>query len=660
MTHSKRCSYLLFLSASMQSFPVASQDDVFASLFDMSLEELLSTPVTTASKQEESLRNSNASISVVSRQQIEQFGGHSLYEILERIVSVNSNYGVLTTITTRGSKPWTGLLQHLGLLNGRPFGNLSGAHNLYTSIPLSSIERIEYIRGPGSVLYGTNAYQGVFNIITRQGKSEGWQANQSIVVGSFDSQIIDASYVYKNNDLSGAINVLYTDIGGWDAQTFDPTTQTTFSKKAFQTDKTLHLDINYKALSLSHFRNLQQKFGNFWDAPEENYIPWSKLHPSTFTNLSHSYQFDNNWKLDSHYTNIKKEMEWSSEGIADDFIRIKSPLNIRLLEFNLSGDLSDNASLLVGAYHEHRRVYAASTIPDAKERYASLYAQIKYVVTPKLNVELGGQYVTSVELINNIDNQSDFVPRLGLTYHFNDVWTLKLRHAKAFRHPSSGERTIETPGIQKGTPDLRSETINTTEAQLFYQTDEKLFTATLYKNEEHDLILLRPSDDPNFALENKNSGEISSYGIELEYKHQLTAQWYAELSATHQRNEDKHGTENINLAPNNSFKFGLSYDDSRWQLGMYLLSYSKYHDNILFDPNRELVNPPADGYNWLTVKASRKFIVNDDNQLTVSLEIKNLLDESVYQPNDTPVFYPINTLPAREDLGAFLSVNYQF
>ncbi|CAM4092091.1 TonB-dependent receptor [Pseudoalteromonas byunsanensis] len=648
------------MSASMLTFSAASQDDVFESLFEMSLEELLNTPVITASKQAESLRNSNASISVISRQQIEQFGAHSLYEILERIVSVNSNYGVLTAITTRGSKPWTGLLQHLGLLNGRPFGNLSGAHNLYSSIALSSIERIEYIRGPGSVLYGTNAYQGVFNIITRQSKHDGWQANQSITVGSFDSQIIDASYLYKNGDLSTAINVLYSDIGGWDAVTTDPTTNNTFSKKAFQEEKTLHLDVNYKTLSLSHFRSVQQKFANFWDAPQANYIPWSKLHPSTFTNLTHQYQFDDNWQLDSHYTNIKKVMEWSSEGIADSFIRIKSPLNIRLLEFNVSGDLSDNTSLLVGAYHEHRRVYDASTIPDAKERYASIYAQIKYAVTPKLSVELGGQYVTSLKLINNIDNQSDFVPRLGLTYHLDDAWTVKLRHAKAFRHPSSGERTIETPGIQKGTPDLSSETINTTEAQFFYQTNEQLFITTIYKSEEHDLILLRPSDDPDFALENKNSGEISSYGIELEYKHQLTAHWYAEMSATHQRNEDKQGTKNINLSPNNSFKLGLSYDDSLWQFGMYLLSYSKYHDNISFDPNRKLVNPPANGYDWLTFKASRKFTVNTDNQLTVSLEIKNLLDEAVYQPNDTPVFYPINTLPAREGLGAFLSLNYKY
>ncbi len=649
----------LLISATLLCHSANADDDTSA-LFELSLEDLLSMQITTASKQAESLRDTNASISVISRQQIEQFGAQNLFEVLERIVSVNSNFGVLTAITTRGSKPWTGLLQHLGLINGRPFGNLSGAHNLYTSIPLSSVERIEYIRGPGSVLYGTNAYQGVFNIITRKPSKDGWEAEQNITWGSFATKQLDGSYLYQENEFKAAIHLLYSDVEGWNAKTTDPITRIPYSKKAFQDDKTIHVNLNYQDWAFSHFRNLQDKFANFWDGPEARYIPWSKRHPATFTNLSYQYQFDDNWQLESHYTNIKKIMEWSSDGVADSAIRIRSPFNIRLLELNLTGKLADDTSLLIGGTYEHRRVYSASTIPDAKERYASIYGQIKYEITPQFSVELGGQYVTSVQLIDNIDNQADFIPRFGLSYHFNEDWSVKLRHAKAFRHPSSGERTIETPGIQKGTPDLNSETINTTEAQLFYQTSEQLFTATIYKSEEHDLILLRPSDDPNFALENKNSGEISSYGIELEYKHQLTSHWYAELSASHQRNEDKAGVDNTNLSPNNSLKVGLAYDDTNWQVGAYWLSYSTYHDNILFDPNRELLNPPANGYDWLTLKITRKFTVNNNDRLSVSLEIKNLLNETVYQPNDTPVFYPLNTLPAREQRGAFLSFNYKY
>ncbi|GHF94589.1 TonB-dependent receptor plug domain-containing protein [Thalassotalea marina] len=629
-------------------------------LIDMSLEDLLKIPVTTATKQKESFRDTNASITVITRQQIELFGGQNLFEILERIVSVNSNYGVLTAISTRGSKPWTGLLQHLGLINGRPFGNLSGAHNLYTSIPLSSIERIEYIRGPGSVLYGTNAYQGVFNVITRQASANGWDVNQSLTLGSFDTKTLDGSYLFKQENFIAKLHMLYTDVGGWDAKTNDPLSNNKFSRKAFQQDKTLHIELAYQNVSLSHYRSVQQRFANFWDGPEANYIPWSKQHPSSQTNLSYQHNFNDNWQLDSHFTNIKKVMEWSSNGIADSFVRIKSPLNIRLLEFNLTGKLNDQTSLLVGLNHESRRVYQATTIPDTKEQYASAYGQIKHYFSPKFSLEFGGQYVTSIDLINNIKNQSDFIPRLGISYDLTSDWVVKLRHAKAYRHPTSGERTIETPGIQKGTPNLNAETIKTTEAQLLYQKTDQLFSLILYNNKESDLILLTPSSDPNFALENKNSGEISSYGVELEYKQQFNKYWYGEASLAHQHNEDKQGTHNTNLAPNNTVKVGLAYDNLNWQLGLYWLSYSKYHDNILFDPNRELVNPAANGYDWLTFKASRKFEINGNDRLTVSLELKNLLDEEVYQPNDTPVFYPLNTLPAREGFGAFLSINYKF
>ena len=137
------------------------------SLFDLSLKELLATEVvTTASKYQQDWSSASAVSSTITRTEIEAFGANNLVEVLERVVSIHmtgSNFFPQNVTAMRGD-----LLGHydnhiLLLLNGRPLReSYSGGVNfsIYTAFPLSVIERIEIIRGPGSVLYGTNAYSG--------------------------------------------------------------------------------------------------------------------------------------------------------------------------------------------------------------------------------------------------------------------------------------------------------------------------------------------------------------------------------------------------------------------------------------------------------------------------------------------------------------------
>ncbi|WDE13063.1 TonB-dependent receptor [Thalassomonas haliotis] len=631
------------------------------SLYSLSLAQLMDIKVTTASKFEESLHDAHASVSIITSAQTELFGGQNLYEILERIVSVNSNFGVLTSISTRGSRPWISLAQHLGLINGRPFGNMSGAHSLYTSMPLSAVERIEYIRGPGSVLYGSNAYQGVFNIITKKARRDGWQALQKLTLGSFDTKLLDGSYQYRQDNFEFALNILFNDVGGWQAKMFDPAVLQTYSRKAFQEEQTFHVQLAYKNLSFSYYDSRQERFGNYWDAPEENYIPWSKVHPAQFFNLSYHHEFNKNWRLESHITHIEKTMEWSSDGVADEFVRIKSPFSLSLYEVNVFAELANSASLISGVTYEKRKIFDAATIPDSSEDYASLYFQFRQQFYHAFSYSIAGQYVTSLDLLGGAGNKSDFVPRFGLLYDFDDKWAVKFLYGQAYRQPTAGERSIETPGVQMGSPDLDSETITTKEVQLFYRGADRLFTLSYYHSEEKDLISLVSTGDPVFPLANKNQGRITSRGVELAFKYEIDDSWYLEFSGAWQTNKDDNGVNNTNLAPNYSWKLGLGYNLNTWSFGLYNLHYSNYHDSILFDANRELVNPAADGFDWLTLKASKELAAfSNGSALRLSLVLKNILDQEIYQPNDTPVFYPINTLPGRESSSAFVSLSYQY
>ena len=634
----------------------AEEDDELTALLNMPIEQLLNIKVTSASKFEESIYAAHASISIITKEQIALFGGHYLADILERIVNVNHSYGVLSSITTRGSQPWTSLAHHLALLNGRPFGNLTGGHGLYSSIPLTSIEQIEYIRGPGSVLYGTNAYHGVFNIVTKIAQQQGWQGQQKLTYGSFNTRLFDGSFQYQQQQFTVAVDVLHADESGWQAKMFDPITEHYYERQVFRQERTLHINGQYHDFSFSHFRSRQQRFANFWDAPQANFIPWVKVHPVDVSNFGYNHKFNPDWRLETNVTLNRKTLEWSSNGIADELVRLKFPLSSNLFEFNLFGQINADSHFLAGFTREDRKVHHSYTIPDVSEDYASLYFQFKHQLTPSLNYMLGGQFVTSVNLKDQPDNKSNFVPRFGLIYDFNPNLSAKLLYGEAYRQPQAGERFISSPGIQKGTPDLDAELMATMEMQLFYQDSYRFATLTYYHNKESNLIQVLPSDDPLFALENKNQGQRTSNGVEFEFKYNPDRAWQLEFAWAWQQNQNEQQIKQTTLMPNSSWKLGLGYQFNGWQLGIYNIHNDDFQDTTLLNPASQNINPKAKGFDWLTLKASSQ-VMAFGKTIELSLELKNILNEQVYFPNDTPVFFPSNTLPGRGGFSAFLNLN---
>ena len=129
-----------------------------------------------ASKKEERVLDAPGIITVVTKEEIKSYGGNSLVDVLNRLPSVQLTWsdvfrdnvpGVRGQIATQYDN------RMLLLLNGRPMReSMTGGfhYDILRSFPLEAIERIEFIRGPGSVLYGSSAFMGVINIVTKKPK----------------------------------------------------------------------------------------------------------------------------------------------------------------------------------------------------------------------------------------------------------------------------------------------------------------------------------------------------------------------------------------------------------------------------------------------------------------------------------------------------------
>jgi iron complex outermembrane receptor protein len=155
-----------------QAMPVQAQDaadrDGFAA---MSLEELSNVRVTSVSKRQERLGDAPASVFVITAEDLRRTGVRSLPEALRLApnLHVAASPAGGYVITARGFSG-NGANKQLVMIDGRSIYSplFSGVFWDAQYLPIDSIERIEVVSGPGGTLWGTNAMNGVINIITKQ------------------------------------------------------------------------------------------------------------------------------------------------------------------------------------------------------------------------------------------------------------------------------------------------------------------------------------------------------------------------------------------------------------------------------------------------------------------------------------------------------------
>lgn len=165
------------------------------SLHAQEKEITLETVVVTATRDVQEIRKVPANITVLTREQIEQSNAKATVDLLRNEVGVMvrdfTGSGKTVSVDVRGFGE-TGPLNTLVLVDGRRVNEIDLSGVDWTHIPLDQIERIEILRGPGSVLYGDNAVGGVINIITRKPEKP----------FSFKGEILRGSYLYHKESMS--------------------------------------------------------------------------------------------------------------------------------------------------------------------------------------------------------------------------------------------------------------------------------------------------------------------------------------------------------------------------------------------------------------------------------------------------------------------------
>jgi len=205
----KRFVFLVVLTILFTSLPLR----LFAQEKEVTLEEV----VVTATRDTEEIRKIPANVTVITKQEIERSNAKTVVDAMrdEVDVMVTDYYGngKSTSVDVRGFGE-TGPLNTLVLVDGRRVNEIDLSGVDWTQIPLDQVERIEIVRGAGSVLYGDNAVGGVINIITKK-PEKAFSANAEVVGGSYGYNRESASVSGKWGPLSAILNTSHNSTYGY-------------------------------------------------------------------------------------------------------------------------------------------------------------------------------------------------------------------------------------------------------------------------------------------------------------------------------------------------------------------------------------------------------------------------------------------------------------
>jgi iron complex outermembrane receptor protein len=528
-------SYALgLLAAGLQTGALAQQGP---DLNALPLEQLLNLEVVTASKIPQKISEAPSSVTVITAEDIRQRGYRTLTDVLQSVpgmtVSYDRNYNYANI---RGlGNPGDLNTRLLILIDGRRLNDVvydQGAIGTEFPIDLALIDRVEFVPGPGSAIYGSSAFFGVVNVITKSGAAlEG----STIGVGRFSGRGREVRNTYGRGT-PGGIELLLG-ASAYDSAGRDPY----FPEYDDAASHGVARGIDY-----DRYHRLFAKLG-VGDVDAEAYFG---SRTKGIPTASYGQQFNDprSWSRDEYAGAALSWRRAVSETL--DLFASVSVARYRYVTVNVSGpampgptptvdtaeSLSEGVEVraISSALRGHKLIAGAEYTRDSKRQMAN-YNVAPYrlnldVTDPKRQaavylqdeMRLGQNVILNTGVRHDYDSEGGATtnPRVALLYKTASQVTLKALYGTAFRSANAYERYYTFDF--RANPALRSERIKTYELIAeYFPTDRFRATASVFQYRMRDMLALT-TDPLNGMLVFSNIDAARATGIELE------AEWLRE------------------------------------------------------------------------------------------------------------------------------------
>ncbi len=559
-------------------------------------------------------------------------------------------------------------------------------HPFLRAFPLAAVRQIEIIRGPGSVLYGTNAYVGVINVITKDWVGEGVAG---ISYGTFDTRAVSAAGGKTVGALRISAGLALSHDHGWD---FTATDSIDSGKAAitrtvpwFDRKVGVNLNARYKGLSLDGFY-AKTKTPHLTNSTATT--SWGRYGVSTTTqavvDMGYEHKVSAAWTSSLHatYNHFRDRGDFGEIGTRDALSNdyIVEWVNTLSVARTVNAVFGANLSKRTGSFHE--ATYRWYGVPSYDRNSVTTFAQIDYRPVPRLKLIAGGQLIKVPGFDTHVTGgQSGAVTRIsGLAPHFvgrlGGVVTLtsnlgvKVLYSEAFRQPSVVETDLvrydEGDYSQEGNPDLKPEAIATTDVQVFYGNNRLNAAVTLYDSRQSSVVVEVDAFDII-----QNFDRFRTHGIEGEALIRPGRNVELTAAVTYQdlHNQTDRVFDVIAIpVPRFMGKVGISYrTPSGLTLGLHDSYFgtpkeSRHVDDEDPANTTQSVNPSAGAFHNVTMSLAYRLrklaFLRPGSDLVAHVYGSNLLGERIYYAEYTSV--NVNSIPGRPGRAVFAGLTVGF
>ena len=533
-----------------------------------------------ASKFQQKVTEAPSSVTIITADEIQKYGYRTLSDVLQSVpgfyVTNDRNYSYIGADGI--SRPTDYNTHLLMLIDGHRVND-----NIFNGACVASeaildpdlIQRVEIIRGPGSSLYGANAFLGVINIITKQGRDlKG--AEVSADAGSLQTYRGRTTYgqQYANGSELLLSESFYDSKGNH--QLFFPEFNSASTNNGIAQDAdgdqfhSTFLSATYRDFSLRAGYVSREKhvptgsFGTVFDDPRTE-----TTDARAYADLNYHHAIGDAWEVNARgfYDWYKYDgvfiYDYSGTGVPPftvnhDFARgdwwgFDISASRRVAErhhVTLGTEETFNAKQVQGNYDQTPYVLYLSSHHSSTQ--ASVYLQDEFAIRKNLLLTAGmryDQYSTFGGTLN---------PRLGLILSPQENADIKFLYGQAFRAPDDFELHYSAPLLSfEPSPNLRPETIKTTEVvfERYFWQRASLSASGFYNQIDH--LISQATDPTNGFLHFVNLDGVRGKGLEFQFSAKRPSGWEGRLSYTLQESHNPLDGKPLSDSPRHLAKVDL-------------------------------------------------------------------------------------------------------
>lgn len=532
----------------------------------LSVNRSLGELVVTGTRDETDVRHLSQTVSVIDRSVIEQSLQPSLLPVLTEqvpglfvtsrgVMGYGVSDGAAGGISLRGLSGGSGRL--MVLIDGHPqYAGIFG-HPISDSYQSLLADRVEVLRGPASVLYGSNAMGGVVNIVTRKMHEDGVKTDLHAGYGSYNTLETELTNRIRKGRFSSVVsgsynrtdghrdNMQFEQYGGYAKLGYDLTA----NWSTYADVNVTHFNATYpgpvSAPLLEGDQRITRGVASF--ALENKYERTSGA-------LSVFYNWGKHWINDGYTPSAGESPQDGRFNSFDNMMGVSLYQSAQFFKGNRITFGFDWFRSGGEAWTEYVKGDNAGTRSDLVDKYENEvagYVDFRQDISRWLTLNAG------LRVDHHSRVGTEWIPQAGVAFHLPKDMELKASATKGFRYPILREMYMFPPQ----NPDLKPESMWNYEIAFSQQLfgGRLHYGLNLFYIDGKNLIMTLPN--PNGGMLNQNSGAIDNAGVELQAAYRINRCWSVDANYSY-----LHMKSPVIAAPEHKLYAGANFTKGRWNV----------------------------------------------------------------------------------------------